>query len=153
MNEESIESCGCICEAKDIVKVFELINKLHKKYEKLQRNNIQKLALTPTQHYIFRKLWEKDGRQFKDLAEGCNCSRATITGVIDTMERKELVFREANPKDRRSVLVKLTEEGKNLKSSTPPLETMVNGCCEGIKQEEIENLGVMLEKLLNSLIV
>jgi len=153
MNEESIESCDCVCEAKDIVNVFELVNKLHKKYEKLQRNNIQKLELTPTQHYIFTKLWEKDGRQFKDLAEGCNCSRSTITGVIDTMEKKKLVFREANPEDRRSILVKLTEEGKNLKSSTPPLEKMVNGCCEGIKQEEIENLGVLLEKLLNSLIV
>ncbi len=153
MNEESIESRDCVCEAKDIVKVFELVNKLHKKYEKLHRNNIQKLELTPTQHYIFRKLWEKDGRQFKNLAEGCNCSRSTITGVVDTMEKKGLVFREANLKDRRSMLVKLTENGKKLKSSTPPLETMVSGCCEGIKQEEIESLGVLLEKLLNSLIV
>ncbi len=153
MNEEPSESYNCVCEAKDIVNVFELVNKLHKKYEKLQRDNIQKLELTPTQHFILRELWGSDERQFKDLAESCNCSRSTITGVIDTMERKKLVTRKSHPKDRRSMLVKLTEKGKKLKSSTPPLETMVNGCCAGIKQEEIESLGVLLEKLLNSLIV
>ena len=153
MSENPSEECICSCEAKDIVDVFELVNKLNKKYEKIQRDNIQKLELTTTQHFILRELWESDGRQFKDLADGCNCSRSTITGVIDNMEKKNLVIRESHPSDRRSLLVKLTEKGKKLKSSTPPLETMVNGCCEGIKQEEIESLGVLLEKLLNSLIV
>ncbi|MFX1308612.1 MAG: MarR family winged helix-turn-helix transcriptional regulator [Promethearchaeota archaeon] len=149
MNEEKTQVC---CQPKDIVDVFELINILNKKYEKLQRNNIQQLELTPTQHFILRELWRSDGQQFKDLAETCNCSRSTITGVVDTMEKKELVSREANPDDRRSLLVKLTEKGKGLKKQTPPLESIVNGCCPGINQEEIEKLGELLQKLLNSLI-
>ncbi|MFX1591510.1 MAG: MarR family winged helix-turn-helix transcriptional regulator [Promethearchaeota archaeon] len=149
MNEEKTQVC---CQPKDIVDVFELINMLNKKYEKLQRNNIQQLELTPTQHFILRELWRSDGQQFKDLAETCNCSRSTITGVVDTMEKKELVSREANPDDRRSLLVKLTEKGKGLKKQTPPLESIVNGCCPGINQEEIVKLGELLQKLLNSLI-
>lgn len=149
MNEEKTQVC---CQPKDIVDVFELINILNKKYEKLQRNNIQQLELTPTQHFILRELWRSDGQQFKDLAETCNCSRSTITGVVDTMEKKELVSREANPDDRRSLLVKLTEKGKGLKKQTPPLESIVNGCCPGINQEEIVKLGELLQKLLNSLI-
>ena len=67
------------------------------------------------------------------------------------MEKKELVIRAPNLEDRRSLLVKLTEQGKKLKTETPLLETMVNGCCPEITQEEIENLGHLLEKLLNSL--
>jgi len=149
MSDKPSEDCSC--EAKDVVDVFKLVNILNKKYEKLQRDNFQKLELTPTQHFILRELWEKDGRQFKDLAAECNCSRSTITGVIDTMEKKNLVIRESHPSDRRSLLVKLTEEGEKLEISIPPLEKMVNGCCEGINQEEIENLGHLLEKLLNSL--
>ena len=148
MSEAPNKTC---CQPKDVVDVFDLINILNKKYEKLQRENIHELELTPTQLNILRKLWEKDGRQFKDLADGCNCSRSTITGVIDTMEKKEIVFREANLKDRRSIFVKLTVKGKKLRKTTPPLEAMVNGCCSGINQEEIENLGCLLEKLLNSL--
>ena len=153
MNEEETpKSLNNCCQPKDIVDVFELINTLNKKYEKLQRDNIQKLELTPTQHFILRELWQTDGLQFKDLAETCSCSRSTITGVVDTMEKKGLVFRESHPSDRRSLLVKLAEKGKKLKIETPPLESMVNGCCPEINQGEIEKLGELLQKLLNSLI-
>ncbi|MFW9901432.1 MAG: MarR family winged helix-turn-helix transcriptional regulator [Candidatus Thorarchaeota archaeon] len=153
MNDEnSPTSSEVCCQPKDIVDVFELINALNKKYEKLQRENIQKLELTPTQHFILRELWKSDGQQFKDLAETCNCSRSTITGVVDTMEKKDLVFRDSNPNDRRSTFVKLTKKGKNFKINIPPLESMVNGCCPGISQNEIEKLGELLQKLLNSLI-
>jgi len=150
--EETPESANNCCQPKEIVDVFEIINTLNKKYEKLQRDNFQELELTPTQHFILRELWRSDGQQFKDLAETCNCSRSTITGVVDTMEKKGLVFRDSNPKDRRSMLVKLTKKGKNLKIETPPLESMVNGCCPSINKVEIEKLGELLQKLLNSLI-
>jgi DNA-binding MarR family transcriptional regulator len=148
MSDKEKEIC---CQPKDVVDVFELINTLSKKYEKLQRENIQDLRLTPAQHFILRELWNIDGQQFKDLAEACDCSRSTITGIIDTMEKKNLVSRESHPHDRRSLLVKLTDKGKSLKKATPPLEKIVNGCCPGIDQEEIEKLGELLEKLLNSL--
>ena len=149
--EKTPKSPNNCCQPKDVVDVFELINRLNKKYDKLQRDNIQKLELTPTQLFILRELWRADGQQFKDLAETCNCSRSTITGVVDTMEKKELVSRESNPDDRRSLFVKLTEKGKDLKKVTPPLESIVNGCCPGIKQEDIIILGELLQKLLNSL--
>jgi len=140
-----------LCNPKNLTGVFELITKINRRYEKIQRKNIQNLNLTPSQHMILRQLWESDGRQFKDLAECCECTRPTITGVIDTMESNLLVTRESNPKDRRSLLVKLTDKGKNLKNDAPQLETMVNGCCSGINQEEIETLGQLLQKLLDSI--
>ena len=148
-NSEKSEDTPCLSE--NTADVFELISKINKKYEKLQRKNIQELNLTPTQHYILRELWMSDGRQFKELAESCDCTRSTITGVVDTMEENKLVIRENNPIDRRSTLVKLTEKGKKLKNATPPIESMVNGCCPEINQEEIETLGTLLQKLLNSL--
>lgn len=149
--DKTPETPNNCCQPKDIVDVFELINILSKKYEKLERDSIQELELTPTQHFILRELWSVDSQQFKDLAETCNCSRSTITGVVDTMEKKKLVSRESNPHDRRSLFVKLTKKGKDLKNVTPPLETIVNGCCPGIKQEEIIILGELLQKLLTSL--
>jgi len=153
MNDKnSQKSSNICCQPEDIVQVFKLINTLNKKYEKLQRNNIQMLELTPTQHLILRELWSSDGQQFKELAETCNCSRSTITGVVDTMEKKELVSRESHPSDRRSLLVKLTKKGVDLKTKTPRLESMVNGCCPEINEEEIKKLGELLQKLLNSLI-
>jgi len=151
MNED-FENCqDRPCLPEDTANVLELISKINKKYEKLQRENIQELNLTPTQHLILRELWMADERPFKELADSCDCSKSTITGVIDTMEGNKLVTREKNPKDRRSTLVKLTGKGKDLKNATPPIESMVNGCCPGINQEEIELLSELLQKLLNSL--
>ena len=153
MNEEkSTKSSDICCQPEDIVEVFNLINALSKKFDKIQRESIQILELTPTQHLILRELWKSDGKQFKELAETCDCSRSTITGVVDTMEKKELVSRESYPRDRRGLLVKLTKKGKELKNKTPRLESMVNGCCPEINEEEIKKLGELLRKLLNSLI-
>lgn len=151
MKENSEKSEDTPCLSENTADVFELISKINKKYEKIQRKNIQELNITPTQHFILRELWMSDGRQFKELADSCDCTRSTITGVIDTMEENKLVTREKNPNDRRSTLVKLTEKGKELKNATPPIESMVNGCCPEINQEEIETLGKLLQKLLNSL--
>ena len=37
---------------------------------------------------------------------------STLTGVLDRLERRGLIERAANPADRRSVLVRLTPEGR-----------------------------------------
>lgn len=46
-----------------------------------------------------------------DLAEMAGVTRATMTGLIDTLEKDGLVRREADPADRRAMLVHLTESG------------------------------------------
>jgi DNA-binding MarR family transcriptional regulator len=38
-------------------------------------------------------------------------TRATVTGLLDSLERRELVRRTANPADRRSIFVEITREG------------------------------------------
>jgi DNA-binding MarR family transcriptional regulator len=39
-------------------------------------------------------------------------TRATVTGVVDSLERRGYVRRTPNPGDRRSLLVELTPEGR-----------------------------------------
>jgi len=38
-------------------------------------------------------------------------TRATVTGVVDSLERRGFVRRSPNPRDRRSVLVDITDDG------------------------------------------
>ncbi len=47
-----------------------------------------------------------------ELAEATGVTRATMTGLIDTLERDGLVRREHAPDDRRMMLVHLTERGR-----------------------------------------
>jgi DNA-binding MarR family transcriptional regulator len=41
-------------------------------------------------------------------------TRATVTGVVDSLERRGYVRRVPNPADRRSLLVELTPEGRTV---------------------------------------
>lgn len=49
-----------------------------------------------------------------ELADEAGVTRATMTGLLDTLERDEIVRREADLTDRRTVLVRLTDTGRAL---------------------------------------
>jgi DNA-binding MarR family transcriptional regulator len=48
-----------------------------------------------------------------ELADAAGVTRATMTGLVDTLERDGLVVREPDPSDRRMLLVHLTKKGEN----------------------------------------
>lgn len=49
-----------------------------------------------------------------ELAEAAGVSRATMTGLIDTLERDGLVTREPDTTDRRMMIVRLTSRAEDL---------------------------------------
>jgi len=147
---ENDSNCDDDCVVLDFSEIFQLINKLNKKYDKQQRKIVKNDNLTPPQYSILTQLWESDGKQFKELASACCCSPSTITGIVDTMEKHDLVFRDKNPADRRSLLVKLTNKGKEIESVTPPVKVILKNCCEDFSAEEAEQLTQLLRKLSDS---
>ncbi len=55
-----------------------------------------------------------------ELAEKSSVSRATITGILDTMEKAGLVARASDPNDRRASNVKITPAGEKLLAKVRP---------------------------------
>jgi DNA-binding MarR family transcriptional regulator len=131
--------------------VFRLIELADKRLKQIQRETIREADLTPPQYFVLTLLWERDGRPFKELAAAVNCTPATMTGIVDTLEHKGLVTREPNPDDRRSLLVKLTEKGWSLQASTPTLDKIFRSCCVGLEPGEVRQLSQLLRKLNESL--
>jgi DNA-binding MarR family transcriptional regulator len=74
-----------------------------------------------------------------------------MTGIVDTLENKELIMRRPNPADRRSLLVTLTDSGKSLRESTPTVDRIFRGCCTGLEPDEAIELSRLLKKLGESL--
>ena len=64
---------------------------------------------------------EEDGVTPAQLAERLDVSRATVTGLVDGLERQGLVTRVADPADRRSFAVRLTSAGQHLISDLVPI--------------------------------
>lgn len=55
-----------------------------------------------------------------ELAERTGVTRATITGLVDTLERAGLVTRTPHPEDRRMMSVGLTKRGEKLLARIMP---------------------------------
>jgi len=147
MSDNNINCEDSNCIILDFSEIYKMINRINKKFEKLQRKIIQKENLTTAQYSILQQLWKTDGVQFKTLAETCCCSQSTITGIVDTMEKKDIVVRKEHPEDRRIRLVVLTEKGKTLENKTPKINTILGNCCSGFDTNDIDLLTILLKKL------
>lgn len=140
-------ACHCSeCPPDSFFEVFQLIDQVAKKLRSIHSQTIKEANLTPTQYYVFTLLSEKDGRPLKELAAMCRCTPATITGIVDTLEKKDLVKRQPNPTDRRSLLAMLTQKGKAFRRSTPTTTKVFENCCTGLNPNEFRQLSRLLKK-------
>src|SRR5512147_310968 len=102
--------------------IFQHIEVLEKRLKQFQEQTLKDAGLTPPQYFILSLLNEQDGRSFKEVAQALGCTPATVTGIVDTMEKKALVARRPNPPDRRSLQIKITAKGQALLTATPGVE-------------------------------
>jgi DNA-binding MarR family transcriptional regulator len=151
MTEETLIPIENISTAAPVTDVFELLDQVARRLREIQRLTVSEANLTPPQFQTLRLLWEQDSQPFKDLAASNGCTRPTMTGIVDTLEKKGLVTRQPNPSDRRSLLVTLTDKGLALEGSTPNLDRIYAKCCVGLSAEEFRQLGSLLGKLDQSL--
>ncbi|MBR2359227.1 MAG: MarR family transcriptional regulator [Bacteroidaceae bacterium] len=72
------------------------------------------LEITPEQWTVLLFLWEKDGVSQQELCNATFKDKPSMTRLIDNMERQNLVVRIASKNDRRTNLVYLTRQGREL---------------------------------------
>ncbi|WP_221030086.1 MarR family winged helix-turn-helix transcriptional regulator [Actomonas aquatica] len=63
---------------------------------------------------------EPPARGPAELAEMAGVTRATMTGLIDTLEKDGYVRREPDPRDRRAMLVHVTPKGEAFTNEVLP---------------------------------
>ncbi|MEM9015710.1 MAG: MarR family transcriptional regulator [Verrucomicrobiota bacterium] len=101
---------------------------------------------------IFLTIARAEGCNVKYLAETFNLPKATITGLLKTLESEDLVRREKDPDDARAFCLFLTSKGRKLLPSMISrhhrvLETMH----EGLEREEVETLKRLLRRVLDNI--
>ncbi len=83
-----------------------------------------------------------------ELAEKAGVTRATMTGLIDGLERQSYVRRERVNGDRRMFDVRLTTAGqKYLDETMPGFFRLIRHCMSGIPEPEKQELMVLLSRL------
>ncbi|GAA4605212.1 DNA-binding MarR family transcriptional regulator [Actinoplanes octamycinicus] len=78
-----------------------------------------------------------DGRSVKELAQAAGVTSRNVTGLVDTLERAGLAARAPDPRDRRSVRVRLTPAGLTwLDEFRQPTRAAMAACFRGFTAAE-----------------
>lgn len=90
---------------------------------------------------------ENGSLRSSELAECAGVSRATITGLLDTLEKAGLVVRSGDPRDRRVSCVKISSEGRvRLRKVQPLLIRWTEGILSALSVREQGQLVALLRK-------
>jgi DNA-binding MarR family transcriptional regulator len=101
---------------------------------RLTRERLAAHGVTPVQYAVLQVLWERDGQSGAEIGQRLVLDSATMTGVIDRLEKLGLIARQADPEDRRVNRLVLTAAGRSLKA---PLQTTM----DAVNAEVAEGLG------------
>ena len=90
----------------------------------------------------------EQGLALSELGERMYVSRANITGLIDRMEKDDLVVREVDRRDRRVFRAKLKPKAINLLEIILPVHvTFTQETMSGLTADEKEQFLTLLQKL------
>ncbi|MGN6267896.1 MAG: MarR family winged helix-turn-helix transcriptional regulator [Ginsengibacter sp.] len=97
------------------------------------------IEITIEQWSVLYHLWKQDGQSQQQLCEATFRDKPSITRLVDNLEKSKLVKRVASKNDRRSNLIFLTKEAKNLEQTTMEVANLtLNEALEGVTKEQIE---------------
>jgi DNA-binding MarR family transcriptional regulator len=81
-----------------------------------QAGRLAPLGLTPAQSRALRVISrDEEPLRMVDLAERLGVVPRSVTTLVDALEAAGLVRREADPSNRRSTLIRLTDSGRSLR--------------------------------------
>jgi MarR family multiple antibiotic resistance transcriptional regulator len=75
---------------------------------------LSEIAISPAEAHVLSLLSARDPCSIADVHRSFGHRRSTLTSILDRLEDRGLIAREIHPDDRRSVLLRLTPEGRPL---------------------------------------
>ena len=112
-------------------RVFQILNEQSKKVKR-------ETGLTGPQLWAIKTINENSPVKVSDLANKLYLHPTTVIGIIDRLEKQNLVKRRRSKNDRRVVWIELTAKGNNLVKSAP--EVAQGLLVEGLEEISTSNL-------------
>lgn len=121
-------------------------NRLNRKFKE---NNF---PVTHEQWQIMIRLWEQDGQTQSRLACSTQKDEPSISRLIDNMIKRNLVKRLPHSTDRRTNLIYLTPEGREMqKGLISQAQKSIAEASVGIDPDEMETCMRVLDKIIANL--
>jgi DNA-binding MarR family transcriptional regulator len=109
---------------------------------------VNNFNITPEQWAVMSYLHKEDGLYQKQIADFLFKDKPTVTRILDILEKRNLIIRISDEKDRRKFKIYLTQYGKDTVAQLVPIAKEVQlKIKENISREEIETLKTILNKI------
>lgn len=114
---------------------------------KLKENGYGELS--PSHGDILVVLYKNNQLTMKEIADKIHRTKATLTVLVDKLEKLDLVKRKKLSEDTRITYITLTKKGKDLKPVFEKISNELNSMLyKNFSKEEAEQLDYLLEKML-----
>ena len=136
---------------KEIAVYVNILNSRIKKsfFDRLQKNGIN---VTPEQYLVLDILWEQQSLSQQNIADIIQKDKNSVTKIIDSLEKKNLVNRVVDKKDRRINKIELTQEGLALEKITTEVAiNFMNDTVKDIDNQDLDKFVEVMRKLKDNL--
>ncbi|WPP52587.1 MarR family winged helix-turn-helix transcriptional regulator [Catalinimonas niigatensis] len=115
--------------------------------------NMAEYRVTAEQWAILASLWRHDGQGQQALADMANKNKASITHLIDNLEKRKLVTRQADESDRRNKIIFLTEEGRSLQEELAKIvKKTTKEVTRDIDKKELKSAKKVMKRMIEKLL-
>jgi Transcriptional regulators len=116
---------------------------------KLKENNI---GITIEQWSVMATLWEHDIQTQQSICDNIYKDKASVTRLIDALEKNGFVTRQSDPKDRRINLIHLTQNGRDMEEKVNNIiMESVDVASKGISKEDFLMMTDLFRKIIKNL--
>lgn len=114
------------------------------------REALKELGLTYPQYLVMLVLWEHGPEPVKGIGERLRLDSGTLSPLLKRLEAAGLVHRARSPEDERSVIIRLTGAGEELRERALPVPRRML-TATGLTVDELRTLRSLLGRVTSAL--
>jgi len=108
----------------------------------------QQIDFSPLEYIAMREIVNTNGVSQQTLVEAMNKDKAQIARTVARLLRQDLIIKQENPNDKRSVLLKLSAKGEKLLVRLNEVElAVITDMMVNFSEGEAQSLRDLLERV------
>lgn len=125
-----------------------IVRSIAKHSQKLNVNH----NITVPQSICLLTVSQKGPLTATEISKNIHVSPSTIVGILDRLEKKDLIKRDRSSKDRRRVMVTITKNGLDVVKNAPsPMQDLLTEALNRLPEIEQAAISLSLKKIIDLL--
>jgi DNA-binding MarR family transcriptional regulator len=119
-------------------------------FNAVYRDVLRETGLTYPQYLVMLTLWERGDLTVKEIGTLLRLDSGTLSPLLKRLEAAGLITRERSTSDERSVVIRLTATGEDLRETAREVPGKI-AAAAGLEADEVRTLSDILHRLTQSL--